>query len=190
MNLLERARAGDVEAIAALMNRHLQPKDITAKTDLHDGRLQVILESAQVPEQQAMVAFVYQGLSNLRVASIHKVRVCGRQTDIDFTVWIQDFDLATANSSSTPFSSLPPTFRNKPTPKQSVPHTKTTAMEIKCSKCGSTQLNTNNKGFGLGKAAAGAILLGPVGLLGGVWGSNQIMLTCLKCGHRWKPGKA
>ena len=42
------------------------------------------------------------------------------------------------------------------------------------------------KGFGLGKAAAGGLLLGPIGLLGGVIGSGKIIVTCLKCGHKWK----
>ena len=40
--------------------------------------------------------------------------------------------------------------------------------EIRCPKCGSTQITAGNKGFGLGKAAEGGLLLGPVGLLGGL----------------------
>ncbi len=60
---------------------------------------------------------------------------------------------------------------------------------IKCPKCGSTQIVAGNKGFGLGKAAAGAVLLGPVGLLGGVIGSQKVMVGCMKCGHRWQAGK-
>lgn len=60
---------------------------------------------------------------------------------------------------------------------------------IKCPKCNSTQITAGNKGFGLGKAAVGGILLGPVGLLGGLIGSKKITITCLKCGHEWKVGK-
>ncbi|MEK6558888.1 MAG: hypothetical protein AABZ43_01980 [Planctomycetota bacterium] len=66
--------------------------------------------------------------------------------------------------------------------------------EIKCPKCRSTQITVNKKGFGLVKAATGGILLGPllgpVGLLGGLIGSNKIVITCLKCGHTWKAGQA
>lgn len=65
----------------------------------------------------------------------------------------------------------------------------TTEELIKCPKCKSTQLTTNDKGFGLGKAAIGGALLGPVGLLGGVIGSKNIRITCLKCGHNWMAGK-
>jgi len=60
---------------------------------------------------------------------------------------------------------------------------------VRCPKCNSNQITANNKGFGLGKAAIGGLLLGPVGLLGGVIGSKKIMINCLKCGHRWEPGQ-
>jgi ribosomal protein S27E len=59
---------------------------------------------------------------------------------------------------------------------------------IKCPKCGSTQLSADKKGFGLGKAIGGGLLLGPVGLLGGLVGSKKVMITCLKCGNQWKAG--
>ena len=59
--------------------------------------------------------------------------------------------------------------------------------EIKCPKCGSTQLSANKKGFGVGKAAAGAILTGPVGLLAGGIGSNKILVTCMGCSFQFKP---
>ena len=61
--------------------------------------------------------------------------------------------------------------------------------QIRCSKCASTQLTADNKGFGLGKAAVGGLLLGPVGLLGGLFGSRKTMITCLKCGYKWQAGK-
>ena len=58
---------------------------------------------------------------------------------------------------------------------------------VRCPRCRSTQLTANRKGFGLGKAAAGGLLLGPVGLLGGFLGSSKVKITCLKCGYSWKP---
>lgn len=60
--------------------------------------------------------------------------------------------------------------------------------EIRCPKCGSNQFAAGNKGFGLGKAAAGGLLLGPVGLLSGFIGSGQVTLSCLRCGNKWKAG--
>lgn len=60
---------------------------------------------------------------------------------------------------------------------------------IKCPKCGSIQITAGNKGFGLGKAAVGGAILGPVGLLGGLVGSKKIIVTCLGCGNKWGVGK-
>jgi ribosomal protein L37E len=62
-----------------------------------------------------------------------------------------------------------------------------TKDEVCCPKCSSAQIAAGNKGFGLGKAAAGGLLLGPVGLLGGLIGSKKTTVTCLKCGHKWNP---
>lgn len=56
---------------------------------------------------------------------------------------------------------------------------------ICCPKCKSSQIATNDKGFSIVKAAAGAMLIGGVGLLGGVIGSKKIRLNCLSCGHSW-----
>ncbi len=60
---------------------------------------------------------------------------------------------------------------------------------VRCPMCKSTQITAGTQGFGLGKAAVGGVLLGPVGLLGGFWGSRKTMVTCLACGHKWEAGK-
>ncbi len=61
------------------------------------------------------------------------------------------------------------------------------APKVKCPKCGSEQIIGGTKGFGVGKAAAGGLLLGPVGLLGGLLGSKKVKVSCLKCGKTWAP---
>ena len=60
--------------------------------------------------------------------------------------------------------------------------------ELLCPKCGSNQLSANKKGFSGQKAVAGAILTGGIGVLAGTIGSNKIKITCLACGHSFKPG--
>lgn len=60
---------------------------------------------------------------------------------------------------------------------------------VKCPKCGSTQISANKKGVSAGKAIAGAVIAGGVGLLAGALGSNEVIITCLKCGHKWRAGK-
>ncbi|MES2265578.1 MAG: hypothetical protein V4520_02380 [Bacteroidota bacterium] len=61
--------------------------------------------------------------------------------------------------------------------------------EIKCPKCASNQLTANKKGFSGGKAVAGALLTGGIGLLAGTIGSNKVIITCLNCGNQFKPGE-
>ena len=77
---------------------------------------------------------------------------------------------------------------SRPAPKSKL-STSTDDNSIKCPRCGSTQLHAGQKGFGLGKAAAGGLLLGPVGLLGGMIGSKKVIITCLNCGKKWRAGK-
>jgi len=59
-----------------------------------------------------------------------------------------------------------------------------------CPKCGSTSLSANKKGFGAGKAVAGMVVTGGVGgAVFGAAGSGKVVVTCLNCGHRFKPGQ-
>lgn len=58
--------------------------------------------------------------------------------------------------------------------------------QARCPKCGSTSLSVNKQGFGVGKAVAGAVLLGGIGLLAGGIGSNKPVVTCINCGHTFK----
>lgn len=58
-----------------------------------------------------------------------------------------------------------------------------------CPKCGSTSISANRKGYSLGKAAAGVFVAGPIGLVGGTLGANKLEVTCLNCGHKFRPGK-
>jgi len=58
---------------------------------------------------------------------------------------------------------------------------------IVCPSCHSTQVTAGKKGFGIGKAVVGGVLLGPVGLLAGFIGSKNMEFFCLSCKTRWSP---
>ncbi len=60
---------------------------------------------------------------------------------------------------------------------------------IACPRCHSTNVRTGEKGFGIGKAAIGGLILGPIGLLGGFIGKNQLKFTCQSCGKSWTPNQ-
>jgi hypothetical protein len=92
-NILELAKQGDVKAIAALMNRQLQPKGITAKVALKDGCLQIMLESVEVPDQQALVTFICKGITGLGAELIEKVKIYGLQTGEEFPAWSQEVEV-------------------------------------------------------------------------------------------------
>ena len=58
----------------------------------------------------------------------------------------------------------------------------------KCSKCGSTSLIGNKKGFGIGKALIGACVIGPIGLVAGNFRAKKVVVTCMNCGHQFLTG--
>jgi transcriptional regulator with XRE-family HTH domain/transcription elongation factor Elf1 len=57
---------------------------------------------------------------------------------------------------------------------------------MKCPRCGSTSLSGNKKGYGVGKGVVGAIIFGPLGLVAGNIGSGKVMVTCMKCGYKFR----
>jgi hypothetical protein len=119
-NLLKLAKQGNPKAIAALMNRQLQIKGITAKVALKNSCLQVLLESAQVQNQQALVAFVRKGITSLGCESIKSVKVYGRQIGEEVPDWSQEFELevqaiSKASLSNQPLTTSVPTTDSKDT---------------------------------------------------------------------------
>ncbi|MEG2656107.1 MAG: hypothetical protein RSA29_10455 [Clostridium sp.] len=60
---------------------------------------------------------------------------------------------------------------------------------VRCPKCGSISITANKKGFSLAKGALGVATVGAYGVLAAGHGKNKVLVTCLKCGHQWKPGK-
>jgi len=103
-NILELAKQGDVSAIASLINSQLQVKNITAKVILKDACLQVLLESAQVPNQKSLVAFIHKGITDLCVVSIRKIKVYAVQIGEEFPAWSQEIDLSVRSNLTTNIS--------------------------------------------------------------------------------------
>ncbi|QFS43588.1 hypothetical protein [Nostoc sphaeroides] len=126
-NLLQLAKQGDPKAIAALMNRSLQPKGVTAKVAFKDGCLQIMLESAQVTDQQALVAFVRKGIINLETELIERVKrirageltyeldeILNKPVDLE-TLKLKKLEVVTQSSTSSTTSefSIPTQKNNK-----------------------------------------------------------------------------
>ncbi|PZV02470.1 MAG: hypothetical protein DCF32_14960 [Leptolyngbya sp.] len=91
--VLQLARQGDPEAIAALMNRHLEAQGITAHVVQHASTLQVNLEAAQVPNQADLVAYVKKGITGLELATVQQLTVSGKQLGADASAWSENLVL-------------------------------------------------------------------------------------------------
>lgn len=63
--------------------------------------------------------------------------------------------------------------------------TQSSRGELQCPRCQSDYVSTGKKGFGIGKAAIGGLILGPVGLLGGFLGANKMEFQCNSCHYKW-----
>ena len=100
LSLKERAKLGDVEAIASLLNLPLQNKGITATASLQDGCLQVMLEGDRVPDEEVSIRIVRRELTNLKVGAIASVKVYGQQAGEDFPAWNREFELVARASQS------------------------------------------------------------------------------------------
>ncbi len=62
--------------------------------------------------------------------------------------------------------------------------------ELNCPKCGSRHLHAEKRGFSMKRGLALGLTIAPgVGLVGGFIGASKTWLTCLKCGHRFRPGE-
>lgn len=89
--LVQLAQQGNANAIATLMNRHLQTKGITAKAVLKNECLQIMLEAAQAPNQKILVPFLQKGIASLGCEIIREVKVYGRQSGESLPDWNEEF---------------------------------------------------------------------------------------------------
>jgi len=94
-DVMQLAQQGNPKAIAALMNRSLRSKGITVKAFVQKNRLNIFLESAEIPPQQSLVDLTQKGISSLNIETIKTVRVHGKQEGEDLPCWAEEFTLDT-----------------------------------------------------------------------------------------------
>jgi len=124
-NLLKLAKKGNAKALTAILNQSLQPQNITAKVNRKDDYLQILLESAQTPDQEAMVSFIRKGLIKLEIESIQTVKVYGRKIGEESPAWSKKFELSsppeTPSSTEQTDSENLSSYQTFRAPKKSVP---------------------------------------------------------------------
>jgi len=110
--ILQRAKEGKADAIAALMNHSLNSKGIHATAERAGDRLFVNLEADSVPDQALLTKFVHQGVRNLNVDAIETIMVTGRTRGSDRPSWTSTIYLDAQSSKTSPqkvaVSSAPP----------------------------------------------------------------------------------
>ncbi|MBD2189465.1 GRAM domain-containing protein [Pseudanabaena mucicola] len=87
------AKQGNLQAIAILLNRQLQPKGITAKVSAKNSCLQIMLEAANVPNQKALVTALQKWIDGLGCDSIQRVQIYAKQTGEDIPEWNDSFEV-------------------------------------------------------------------------------------------------
>lgn len=159
-DVVQLARAGNPKAIAALMNRALQPKGITVKIAFNGECLFVLLESAQVPNQQELTAWFKKGMINLKAPCIHRVKLYGRQAGKKNPAWNKEFELILPTNLSLPVVNSSTVSTNNATQVLALPGNSAaeseTIKEVSAGEDGANPLEM----FGIG-----ATVLGVIGIL-------------------------
>ncbi|MEL6383164.1 MAG: hypothetical protein AAFQ89_12085 [Cyanobacteria bacterium J06626_18] len=75
--LLAQAKRGEVDAIASLLGQSLKPQGIWVRAESQNGSRQIILESTQPPDADAMERRVRAGLERLQPDGIAEITLCG-----------------------------------------------------------------------------------------------------------------
>lgn len=90
---LKLARQGNVQAIATLLNRLVQPQPTTLRVNLRGDCLQILLEAEETPEP-ALLERIQQAVVQLSLPAVRWVRVYGRRQGEPTPDWIEEFEVA------------------------------------------------------------------------------------------------
>jgi|GEM_PF-1387770 len=89
-SILEKAKLGEPQAIAALLNRNLQPKGIMAKASVKNKCFWIMLEGAKTPPQKQLVEFIRQAFTKLEVDIYATVKIYGKCLNEEIPDWHED----------------------------------------------------------------------------------------------------
>ncbi|MEM9246862.1 MAG: hypothetical protein AAGA67_14145, partial [Cyanobacteria bacterium P01_F01_bin.153] len=94
---IRRARQGDVQAIATLLNRSLNQEQIQATTERRGTTLVVLLKGKTTPSTD-LVGRLHKGTLRLRPARIAAMEIYGQDAGSIAPAWSRTFDLTAAPS--------------------------------------------------------------------------------------------
>lgn len=88
-NLQELAKRGDGEAIAVLMQRALEGKNIKVQVCPQQDCLNILFEGKKLPDPEVMINFVSHGMVKMGVNSALYLRIFGYETGQPFPQWLE-----------------------------------------------------------------------------------------------------
>jgi stringent starvation protein B len=91
--VLDLAKQGDADAIAALMNRSLTPQGVKARVILQGTTLQILLESLEIPAQERLCSYIVQGLRKIGTPTIQRLELFGKQSDCEGYAWTENYQV-------------------------------------------------------------------------------------------------
>lgn len=91
--IFTRARQGNAEALAALMNHSLQAKQITVNVSVQEQSMVAIATGQTTPDRDFMVNFICRGLRKLEADSIRKVTIVGYLNGGTIPLWRETIQL-------------------------------------------------------------------------------------------------
>ena len=101
-NILQKAKEGNLTAIAEVLNYLFKDKNITAKVAQQNDCLRIILTGNDIPDQQSSIILIQQTMMRLELKSIHQVIVYGQQINHSAILWEQSLDVSDIVSTKQP----------------------------------------------------------------------------------------
>jgi YVTN family beta-propeller protein len=105
--LVALAQAGDVDAIAQLMNTTLQSIGVQARVTLNNGILYILLESERILAQNPCQEFIQRGLARLGIGKFSSAVVYSRMPGQPTPIWVQQLELTPEADIPNPFVLAP-----------------------------------------------------------------------------------
>lgn len=97
---INRAKQGDTEAIAYLIQQSLQVDGLEARVQQRGSELQILLASAIPLGKEQIIPRIRQGMTQLAVAQVKQVKLYCKRTDSQFPDWSATLPLQTATPAS------------------------------------------------------------------------------------------
>lgn len=113
--VLARAKQGEPDAIALLMNRTLNQQNRHVRVLRQNAQLKLLVESAEAPPQAATVGWIEKGLAKLAIANIETATIYGKSKQSAKPTWQQTISLTVVAQTPDPFAPAPTEAAPKPT---------------------------------------------------------------------------